>query len=113
MIRPGPDERGIRPDEVTDQTSAHDPANGYCPAGWSVAKWQEMREIITDDDLLKLAETCTWDDYPKFIEQNREYATRMNFAMPADTPERQEHAKEIMSALQAVETPGVPRGLEL
>jgi urocanate hydratase len=36
--------RGIRPDALTDQTSAHDPANGYCPAGWSVAKWQEMRE---------------------------------------------------------------------
>jgi urocanate hydratase len=37
-------ERGIRPDALTDQTSAHDPANGYCPAGWSVAKWQDMRE---------------------------------------------------------------------
>jgi urocanate hydratase len=36
--------RGIRPDALTDQTSAHDPANGYCPAGWSVSKWQEMRE---------------------------------------------------------------------
>jgi len=36
--------RGLRPDALTDQTSAHDPANGYCPAGWSVAKWQEMRE---------------------------------------------------------------------
>ena len=36
--------RGIRPDAVTDQTSAHDPANGYCPAGWSVARWQELRE---------------------------------------------------------------------
>jgi len=36
--------RGIRPDAVTDQTSAHDPANGYLPIGWSVAKWQEMRE---------------------------------------------------------------------
>src|SRR5690349_23118508 len=36
--------RGIRPDALTDQTSAHDPANGYCPAGWSVAKWQEVRE---------------------------------------------------------------------
>jgi urocanate hydratase len=36
--------RGIRPDALTDQTSAHDPANGYCPIGWSVAKWQEMRE---------------------------------------------------------------------
>src|SRR5438309_9984299 len=36
--------RGIRPHALTDQTSAHDPANGYCPAGWSIAKWQEMRE---------------------------------------------------------------------
>ncbi|MBA3511863.1 urocanate hydratase [Sphingomonas sp.] len=36
--------RGIRPDALTDQTSAHDPANGYCPMGWSVAKWQKMRE---------------------------------------------------------------------
>jgi urocanate hydratase len=36
--------RGIKPDALTDQTSAHDPANGYCPIGWTVAKWQEMRE---------------------------------------------------------------------
>jgi len=36
--------REIRPDALTDQTSAHDPANGYCPMGWSVVKWQEMRE---------------------------------------------------------------------
>jgi urocanate hydratase len=37
-------DRGIRPDALTDQTSAHDPANGYCPAGWTVAEWHEMRE---------------------------------------------------------------------
>ena len=30
---------GIRPDIVTDQTSAHDIINGYLPAGWSVARW--------------------------------------------------------------------------
>jgi len=30
----------IRPDLVTDQTSAHDLVNGYLPAGWSVAQWQ-------------------------------------------------------------------------
>src|SRR5690349_7348949 len=35
--------RGIRPDAVTDQTSAHDLVNGYLPIGWSVEKWQEMR----------------------------------------------------------------------
>ena len=32
--------RGVRPDMVTDQTSAHDPVHGYLPAGWSVAHWQ-------------------------------------------------------------------------
>jgi len=36
--------RGIRPDVVTDQTSAHDPINGYLPAGWTLAEWQEKRE---------------------------------------------------------------------
>ena len=41
-------ERGIRPDAVTDQTSAHDPANGYLPAGWSVEKWFRMRESDPD-----------------------------------------------------------------
>ena len=29
-------ERGITPDAVTDQTSAHDPVNGYLPQGWTV-----------------------------------------------------------------------------
>jgi urocanate hydratase len=36
--------RGIRPDAVTDQTSAHDPLNGYLPAGWTIAEWEERRE---------------------------------------------------------------------
>jgi urocanate hydratase len=35
--------RGVRPDLVTDQTSAHDLANGYCPRGWSVEAWQAAR----------------------------------------------------------------------
>ncbi|MBY0513296.1 MAG: urocanate hydratase, partial [Gemmataceae bacterium] len=33
--------RGITPDVVTDQTSAHDPLNGYLPQGWSLAEWRE------------------------------------------------------------------------
>lgn len=36
--------RGIRPDAVTDQTSAHDPVNGYLPLGWTLEQWQEARE---------------------------------------------------------------------
>jgi urocanate hydratase len=35
--------RGVRPDIVTDQTSAHDPLNGYLPGGWSVADWEDRR----------------------------------------------------------------------
>ncbi|WP_421855280.1 urocanate hydratase [Oricola sp.] len=36
--------RGIRPDIVTDQTSAHDPVNGYLPQGWTVAEWRAKAE---------------------------------------------------------------------
>jgi urocanate hydratase len=36
--------RGIRPDLLTDQTSAHDPVNGYLPAGWSLDEWFARRE---------------------------------------------------------------------
>ena len=36
--------RGIRPDIVTDQTSAHDPVNGYLPQGWTMAEWREKRD---------------------------------------------------------------------
>jgi urocanate hydratase len=36
--------RGVRPDAVTDQTSAHDPVNGYLPKGWTTAEWQARRE---------------------------------------------------------------------
>ena len=40
--------RGVRPDAVTDQTSAHDPANGYLPIGWSVSEWLKKRESDPD-----------------------------------------------------------------
>jgi urocanate hydratase len=36
--------RGVRPDILTDQTSAHDPINGYLPRGWTVAEWEDRRE---------------------------------------------------------------------
>ncbi|NNE22295.1 MAG: urocanate hydratase, partial [Rhizobiales bacterium] len=36
-------ERGIRPDMLTDQTSAHDPINGYLPIGWTLAEWEDKR----------------------------------------------------------------------
>lgn len=36
--------RGVVPDVVTDQTSAHDPRNGYLPRGWTMAKAAEARQ---------------------------------------------------------------------
>jgi urocanate hydratase len=35
--------RGVRPHAVTDQTSAHDPVNGYLPGGWTLAQWDRLR----------------------------------------------------------------------
>jgi urocanate hydratase len=49
--------RGIRPDAVTDQTSAHDPANGYLPAGWSVEKWHEKRQSDPDSVVVAASES--------------------------------------------------------
>ncbi|RKR02960.1 urocanate hydratase [Maricaulis maris] len=45
--------RGVKPDMVTDQTSAHDPANGYLPAGWTLAEWDAKRE--SDPDAVEAA----------------------------------------------------------
>ncbi|TAJ68815.1 MAG: urocanate hydratase [Phenylobacterium sp.] len=36
--------RGVQPDLLTDQTSAHDPVNGYLPKGWTLERWAAMRD---------------------------------------------------------------------
>ena len=41
--------RGFKPDVVTDQTSAHDPLNGYIPAGLSIGEAAELRRTAPDD----------------------------------------------------------------
>lgn len=46
--------RGIRPDAVTDQTSAHDPLNGYLPAGWSLEQ-AELARKNNPDELIQAA----------------------------------------------------------
>jgi urocanate hydratase len=42
-ILPDMVKRGLKPDAVTDQTSAHDPVNGYLPIAWTMAEWEEKR----------------------------------------------------------------------
>lgn len=46
--------RGIKPDMVTDQTSAHDPLNGYLPRGWTLEHAAEMR-LSNPDKVVKAA----------------------------------------------------------
>jgi len=41
--------RGVRPDMVTDQTSAHDVINGYLPAGWTMAEWRDKARTAPED----------------------------------------------------------------
>ncbi|PNS09623.1 urocanate hydratase [Solilutibacter silvestris] len=40
--------RGVRPDAVTDQTSAHDPVHGYLPIGWTVEQWEAEQKANPD-----------------------------------------------------------------
>jgi len=51
---------GMRPDLVTDQTSAHDLVNGYLPAGWSVQSWKAAQADATQHDALRdaAAKSC-------------------------------------------------------
>ena len=46
---------GLRPDIVTDQTSAHDLVNGYLPSGWTVAQWRAAQADDTQHAALRLA----------------------------------------------------------
>ena len=41
--------RGVRPDAVTDQTSAHDPVHGYLPIGWTVEEWEAKQASSPDE----------------------------------------------------------------
>ena len=52
--------RGVRPDLVTDQTSAHDLVNGYLPAGWSVEAWRAAQADASQHAALRdaAAKSC-------------------------------------------------------
>ncbi|MEM5516298.1 urocanate hydratase [Henriciella sp. AS95] len=54
-------ERGVLPDLLTDQTSAHDPVNGYLPKGWSLEEWKSARE--TDPKRVEKAARASMADH--------------------------------------------------
>lgn len=76
-------------------------------------EWQKMREVITDDELMELAQVSTYEKMPAFIQQNREYASLTGFGMRTSTPEQSERAAAVMQEIQKIQTSGVPRGLEM
>lgn len=51
--------RGIRPDAVTDQTSAHDPIHGYLPIGWTAEEWRQLQSsdqaLVTEQSRKSMA----------------------------------------------------------
>jgi urocanate hydratase len=47
--------RGVKPDLVTDQTSAHDLVNGYLPIGWSVERWRAAQADASQHEALRTA----------------------------------------------------------
>ena len=49
ILKKAQDRRGFKPALVTDQTSAHDPANGYLPEHWSLEKWKDLRKREPDE----------------------------------------------------------------
>ena len=76
-------------------------------------KWEEMRDTVTVDDILTLAQTATYDGLPDFLAAHREYATRTGLGVPRETPQQEERFQDIRKRVQALRNPGVPAGLEL
>jgi alkanesulfonate monooxygenase SsuD/methylene tetrahydromethanopterin reductase-like flavin-dependent oxidoreductase (luciferase family) len=76
-------------------------------------KWEEMRNIVTEDIQRVFAQTSTYDNLPRFIAEQREYASRIGLGMPTRTPAERERFQHVLNRVQAIKTPGVPRGLEI
>ncbi len=76
-------------------------------------RWDEMREAVPIEAIAELSQTCRYDDLPEFLAAHREYASRTNLGIPVRTEEERERAAEIRRSVQQLETPRVPRGLEL
>ena len=70
-----------------------------------------MKGIIPEDVLREFAQTSTYDELPAFVAEHREYASRINFEMPFETPAQRERFQHILGEVQQVETPRVPRGV--
>ncbi|HUP84558.1 MAG TPA: TIGR03617 family F420-dependent LLM class oxidoreductase [Acidimicrobiales bacterium] len=75
-------------------------------------RWADMEEAVPIEAIAELAQTCRYDDLPDFLATHREYASRLSIAIPATTPVEKERAAELRRQVRALETPGVPRGMD-
>lgn len=67
--------RGITPDVVTDQTSAHDPINGYLPQGWTMEQWRAARQNDPQSIVLPAKQTMAKQVQAMLTLQSRGAAT--------------------------------------
>ncbi|SMF51584.1 urocanate hydratase [Pseudogulbenkiania subflava] len=67
--------RGITPDVVTDQTSAHDPVNGYLPQGWTMEQWRAARQNDPQSIVLPAKQTMAKQVQAMLTLQSRGAAT--------------------------------------
>jgi Luciferase-like monooxygenase len=74
-------------------------------------RWDDMRDAVPIEAIAELSQVCRYDDLPSFIAEHREYASRMNLALPVRTEPERERAADLMRRVQAVDTPRVPVGL--
>lgn len=75
-------------------------------------QWEEMARIIPEEVLRGFAQTSTYDALPDFVREKREYASRIGLGMPTRTQPERARLGEVLKQVQAVETPGIPTGLE-
>ncbi|MGQ5523380.1 urocanate hydratase [Chitinimonas sp. PSY-7] len=67
--------RGITPDVVTDQTSAHDPINGYLPQGWTLVQWRDKQKTMPDSITLPAKQSMAIQVQAMLTLQSRGAAT--------------------------------------
>ena len=72
-----------------------------------------MEQVIPEGVVRSFAQTCTYDDLPKFLGEHREYARRTFFSMPVRNEAQQERFRHLLREIQKIDTPGIPAGLEL
>ena len=74
-------------------------------------KWIEMHKTVTLNHIFELADVCKYDDFPKFLSQQREYASRTSLSMPRESPQQEERFQALLKEVQGINNSGIPMDL--